>query len=272
MFILLRFGLARIKNLIQILTQRVEGISMFRFNSSLLISAVLLTSCVTASSTPSIFYKSQIEADAALAAFDKAHPQCQIWTNWQRLCSRVDGTGNVQCHEDQSNRVRPSHPFCVSNKYGNPIGIEADLTSKIDVPSMHRFCSKFSKQGGVRVCSEMSPHRPFSGRNLGTLRTPFCEVWSKGERAICSEDGSVEGIPKCAELSIPKQNDGPFYCSKKREITSDTGGCTKIADSTDVFDKRAKFVGDGEVFQERHLPKRESIVSSVYCGEFRKVN
>lgn len=249
-----------------------KGVAMFRFNRSLLILAVLLTSCVTATSNTSIFYKSQIEADAALAAFDKAHPQCQTWTNWQRLCLRVDGTGNVQCREDQSKPVRPSQPFCVSNEYGYPIGIEADLASKTDIPMMHRFCSKFAKQGGVRVCSEMSPHRPFSGRNLGALRTPFCEVWSKGERAICSEDGSVEGIPKCAELSVPKQNDGPFYCSKKREVTSDTGSCTKIADSTDVFDRRPKFLEELEIFQERSPLKRESIVSSVYCGEFRKIN
>ena len=135
---------------------------------------------------------------------------------------------------------------------------------------MHRFCSKFSMKNGSRICSEMLPNRPFNGRNLDTLRTPWCEAWSKGKSIVCSEISTVSGVPKCTELTLQQKHDGPFYCSKVRDITPEKGGCTSIADSTDIFDKREREYLPNEIFQEARLPKKESIVKSLYCEEFRK--
>ena len=40
-------------------------------------------------STPDIFYPSQTAADADLVRFERENPSCQLWTNWQKMCSRT---------------------------------------------------------------------------------------------------------------------------------------------------------------------------------------
>ena len=77
-----------------------------------------LASCKTAGEAPaenttgeaerSIYYKSQAAADTALAAFDKDNPSCQLWTNWQKMCSRTGEGGAASCIKGRQLSVKPS--------------------------------------------------------------------------------------------------------------------------------------------------------------------
>src|SRR3954464_6240791 len=51
--------------------------------------------------------------DRQMMAFDRSHPQCQLWTNWQKMCSRTGPGGATYCAIDAEMRVNPSRPFCV---------------------------------------------------------------------------------------------------------------------------------------------------------------
>jgi len=63
----------------------------------LVLSFLTVTSCATsdgsqgdaASNDGDIYYKTQAAADRALEAFDTANPSCQLWTNWQKMCSHA---------------------------------------------------------------------------------------------------------------------------------------------------------------------------------------
>ncbi len=100
--------------------------------------SALTVACVTGSS---IYYDSQAEADRALAAFDKANPQCQLWTNWQKMCSRANPDGQTLCARDPAKPVEPSKPFCVASTYNHS---DTSLIPANDIDtleSIERFCS-----------------------------------------------------------------------------------------------------------------------------------
>ena len=40
------------------------------------------------------------KADRALQAFDKNHPECAVWSNWRKLCSRIGPGGSNYCRTD----------------------------------------------------------------------------------------------------------------------------------------------------------------------------
>lgn len=59
-------------------------------------------------------------ADRQMIAFGEANPQCQLWTNWERLCSRTGLGGGIQCHIDPGRRVASSLPFCAVGRQSGP--------------------------------------------------------------------------------------------------------------------------------------------------------
>jgi len=108
-------------------------------------------------------------ADRALQAFDAAHPQCQLWTNWQKMCSRTGPDGATVCVTDPDRPVRPSEPFCTA-------GTEAEAS-----PSRH--------QPLLQATSNLNPARA-ADRQLRAYGEahPECALWTNWEK-LCSRTG-----------------------------------------------------------------------------------
>ncbi|MFC4291120.1 hypothetical protein ACFOWX_01695 [Sphingorhabdus arenilitoris] len=88
----------------------------------------------------SIYYKSQSAADAALAAFDKDNPTCQLWTNWQKMCSRANPDARSLCVTQKHNSVAPSAPFCVASVYKDSKVTNISSSDTRTLLSIARFC------------------------------------------------------------------------------------------------------------------------------------
>jgi hypothetical protein len=147
-------------------------------------------------------------ADAQLAAFGRDNPQCPIWTNWQKTCSRTGEGGSLICVHDQERPARPSEPFCVRTEFS---GIPSPLTRGQNASS-RRFCARtrheriFDSAGRVlfegTVCHRYRTDRPFNGRSHGARRHPQCRHWSRGPGGVlvCSEFAAgpcrlLDGVP-----------------------------------------------------------------------------
>lgn len=78
------------------------------------------------------YSRNQQHADVALAAFGEANLQCQLWTNWQKMCSRTGEGGAVACSTDPDRPVAPSEPFCTAGEAAPP--------TRAQVKSFERFC------------------------------------------------------------------------------------------------------------------------------------
>lgn len=152
-----------------------------------------------------LYFSSQGEADESLARFDRAHPQCQLWTNWQKMCSRTGPGGETLCRTTAQSHVRPSTPFCVARQdggYRRPRLEEGDMA----VRSSLRFC-RFSNgrpatlPEQIEAC-EYVPTRPFGGHDLRDREHPWCEVWH--------EAGQVR------PARIGRSPPYGFFCSARR--------------------------------------------------------
>ena len=168
----------------------------------------------------SIYYASQQEADAALAAFDRDNPECQLWTNWQKMCSRTGDGRSTECTEDHANRVRPSIPFCAAVGDASLARLAPSnrdlIRNRGQRLSRGRFCRL---AGGVLDCAT---RRPFNGRSLAARRHRFCRIWSVSEapkfEPVCSEAGQVDGLSECASKALKSfRADAELYCAKRSE-------------------------------------------------------
>jgi hypothetical protein len=180
----------------------------------------------------SIYYKTQAQADAALDQFDKANPNCQLWTNWQKMCSRLGKQGeNTHCNTDPSFPSRPTRPFCIASLESQLVTNAEQLPNSEDIDVLNVYCARIEKVDGKSLCRKMKARRPFNGLSLAALRHPFCEVWSKNSKKICSESGSSPGIPTCSNIINNKQGSGKFYCEtiiSGDERVEYEYGCRKI--------------------------------------------
>lgn len=155
-----------------------------------------------------VHYRSQGEADASLARFERDHPQCQLWTNWQKMCSRTGHGGSTHCVEDPEMRVEASQPFCVRP--------DALPMSGGELSSYNRFCAGGDAPGAPRSdgrCRRFLRNRPFNGFHLSARRSPLCRRWvDANSRATVCVEGS--GEPKCAAVAASMSNNVPLACAE----------------------------------------------------------
>lgn len=171
-----------------------------------LVSTVAIAACATTTSTPSSFYKTQADADAALVAYGNANRPCQLWTNWQKMCSRTGPKGAALCLVDPEVNVAPSAVFCSKDEdYGKQLQ-DARLTA--EQISRDRFCTSFenssplSKRLGRPLCVDLDRNRPFSGKRLSSRLHPWCGEWK--------EKNSLKVV-----TDVKSTSTWGFYCSKR---------------------------------------------------------
>lgn len=200
---------------------------MLTFRVSWLVAICLfVTSCVTdgaAETGENIYYKTQSEADAALAAFDKENPSCQLWTNWQKMCSRTGPDGKTYCVTDPDRPVRPSVPFCAESREEADYDLSA-LTI-LQKSSFARFCSA---KGGLdlpttladRLCPR-NDKKSFSVLTLAARRHPWCGAWGLADqlrgtemKLICQEKSWSKDVPECGSIKSKKIYREGLYCAK----------------------------------------------------------
>ncbi|MGL5840055.1 MAG: hypothetical protein ACRCY3_16300 [Sphingorhabdus sp.] len=190
----------------------------------LALGVLAISGCIAASSVgadsskreESVYYKSQAEADAALAAFDKANPTCQLWTNWQKMCSRTGEKGATYCQKAQAS-VRPSVPFCTTNG-------ELDESSDIDYSALQlesylRFCSKKTGEvfNNIPACIWLS-NRPFSGLNIQEQKHPWCKAWRKLSQSETGYICDKPAIPSWCERALGML---PLYRVNERPLSDE---------------------------------------------------
>jgi hypothetical protein len=169
-------------------------------------AAILMFGCaawVSADSDPNIYYKSQTEADVALSQFDRDNPSCQLWTNWQKMCSRTGEGGATYCQKAKST-VKPSTPFCSALNAEPYMGLADEYTS-IQLASYMRFCE--SKTGeitpeNVPLCNWMKK-RPFNGLTIAERRHPWCKQWKLAVPVTTNAALSKEMGYYCANRVVP---------------------------------------------------------------------
>jgi hypothetical protein len=158
-------------------------------------------------------YLSQRQADASLARFDRAHPQCQLWTNWQKMCSRTGEAGKTYCQTDADRPARPSEPFCVAGAVDpqGPLHANAGDTTQVRA-SRNRFCARFAGAStdennprGLPACQIYRQDRPFNGTSLTAVAHPLCRHWvqrpplTDGTPSLLFCD-SWESHPSCRDI------------------------------------------------------------------------
>jgi hypothetical protein len=196
--------------------------------------------------TDNIFYDNPTAADEDLRGFEKNNPNCPLWTNWQKLCSRINGRTN--CKIDTRFPTRPSKPFCLTSigEYGDP---------QLEARSLMRFCEDpdyVTTTGSKRrlsVCARYRVNRPFNGRDLDLLRSPACEEWSEvlTGKSVCKEsDGSCRGNLRSRQ---------GFYCSKFSKHSCD-----------DYSLYRSTILDRGKLFNTKNLMDKSPVHGS-YCGD-----
>ena len=226
---------------------------------------LLLSACATTSS--SIYFSSQAAADASLTAFDKNNPDCQLWTNWQKMCSRTGEGGATRCITDSQKSVRPSTPFCAE-----PSAISFSLTDILDLgqkKSAERFYPQYISSLEKGISSNKDNYRPFSGSNLSSRRHPYCNVWATENegKAICAEGESFPELPRCesiADDNVLRNN--VLYCAV--ENTSKIADCPEprgLSGSRRQVSRPPYPYVDKEAEDIIAISDKEDYILSIYC-------
>lgn len=145
-----------------------------------------------------------IEADAQLLAFGQRNKSCQLWTNWQKVCSRTGPGGSVLCHDDPIAPVEASAPFCVRPNAHEKLPSE--------MQSSQRFCAEMDGQG---ICRRYVIDRPFNGFHIWARRSNLCKRWvDAGTRKdICTEDPNSRNYCGNPEFKL-KSSARPLACAE----------------------------------------------------------
>jgi hypothetical protein len=183
-----------------------------------LLRALMLAALTSATTAPS----AQSTGDA-MTQFARAHPQCQQWTDWRRLCSRTGPKGQTNCRRDSRVSVASSAPFCVAGAWQGIPWYAADT------PAQHksrlRFCAvtdteEFRTQK-LTICREYHERRPFNGAHLDAVYDDRCQVVRMISRNddVCRSDGK-SGAPSCKKSLGNFRATRPLYCAKWKLIES----------------------------------------------------
>lgn len=191
--------------------------------------------------SPSIYYRTQADADLALNRFGVAHPDCEVWTNWQKRCARTGRDGSAAC-QSSVHAVRPSTPFCA---VAGGIATRPDdktIYPPAQMRSLLRFCraptegstangaptSVDALERAVGIC-DLDPDRPFNGQELADMEHAWCRSW----RVVGTTQRAVAGRPYadgiyCAAYTLPdwcrtaspmESPASPHYARPVREIS-----------------------------------------------------
>lgn len=168
-------------------------------------------------------------ADRQMLAYGEANPECRMWTNWQKLCSRTGPGGAVHCNVDPGRRVTPSRPFCARRARVEPRFAPAVA----ERASAERFCLSHQtiqdplspdQERRIRVCTRHDPERPFNGRRAAALMRPGCEGLSDAEtgRPVCVRGGDpAQHVPDCGSFAARhRQSNRLLVCGRWSGPTS----------------------------------------------------
>lgn len=170
------------------------------------------------------------KSDKALKLFDEAHPACELWSDWHKLCSRTGPKGSTYCRTDPEHPATASAPFCAKGSQGFT---QLDDMSAAERQSVQRYVTGYQNiDVGEQVPGQsrpsytkhvqvptFDPGRPFAGRTLGQLEHPYCAAWmvekEDGTLGSCAEDGR-RGVPSCKSPKIRNRvNHGFPVCIEK---------------------------------------------------------
>jgi hypothetical protein len=162
----------------------------------------------TVAAKPAGAYDSASVADRRLSTFDQAHPGCELWTDWRKLCARMGPGGSTTCRTDLLHHVAPSAPFCA-------IGLSPRDDSPDEAASRLRFCRRRGTDGFH--CADYAPERPFGGERIAQMEDPDCLAWGLGEpgSVICRTDApsGASSPPSCAAPAVRRlRMTSPFVC------------------------------------------------------------
>lgn len=219
---------------------------LVRFAAVAAFASGMVSSANQTPSEPDIYYSYQAAADAALVQFDRDNPQCQLWTNWQRMCSRTGNNGETSCIVDAGRRVRPSVPFCVASQGA------ANINSRhVGFASASRFCRRFEQimiygadqsRLAASQCAEYQRNRPFAVFDQRTTLSRWCGAF----RTRRYRNGYTE--VECTRPTLPE------WCS--------------AFDTTNgrIFSRSIVLFGENDINTEGMRRRNYSAVSGFYCS------
>jgi hypothetical protein len=175
------------------------------------------------SSSETIYFPSQKAADLAMAAFDDVNPDCELWTNWQKMCSRTGENGAVLCHKSTIG-VRPSTPFCAARTNGPFEGLSRP-NQPTQFTSYMRFCRVNGKvPAGLKDFEHCvwTKNRPFNGLSRSDRRHPWCKRWVPAvPKAINAQQSKAMGL-YCSDSVVPDWCQWPEGMAYGRNANSNT--------------------------------------------------
>lgn len=194
-----------------------------RIKSAAILSGVILCFLPGAAENPQIYYRSGVAANAALASFDSKNPDCQLWTNWQKMCSRTGPNGETHC-VSSSAPVRPSAPFCVA-RTDQPYDDSDTSASQAERLSHSRYCKRTTtghSSNGENCSRDLS--RPFSGLVLKERSHPWCAKWTPVlSRQKFGAKSSRYGF-YCADRRVPDWCAWPEGLGYGRQVGQSSAG------------------------------------------------
>lgn len=159
-------------------------------------------------------------ADRQMRAYGEVNPDCRMWTNWEKLCSRTGANGTIVCGIDPGRRVTPSDPFCAASRSATPAASlpETERVSSERFCRAHRTTEDLSRGTLSRVCTRHDPRRPFNGRRVAALLHRDCDGLSDAAtgRPFCVRGGNAAaGLPDCEALAARGyQHPRLLHCSR----------------------------------------------------------
>ena len=207
------------------------------------------------------------KADQTLKEFDKNHPECELWSDWHKLCSRTGPGGSTYCRLDRDHPTKPSAPFCSKGTSGYS---DFATLSPSELRSVRRFVTGYKTvrlQEGhdgrltARNIKEpiYDPDRPFSGRTIAELEHPYCAVWQiigggDAISSLCAEDGRA-GMQQCKASKIRTKVSGQPVCVEKVKA--------RICNPDDKKELRVISDLSGNVYNDEGIDQGRKIISSV---------
>lgn len=177
--------------------------------------ALALTGCAMISSQ-----QTSPSEQFAMEAFGQSKPDCEIWTNWRKVCSRTGEVGGVLCSE-AAMPVSPSAPFCMAETGESYSGLAPDATVA-QRESFNRFCVEYAdgREQPANVCVRWQTDRPFNSLRLSELAHPWCARWSLAVNPNVNAELSAELGYYCSSRSLPEWCDWEDGLGIGRQINS----------------------------------------------------